>query len=415
MKILIVAENASRKFGGEAILPLHYFRFMGERGHRVFLVTHDRVKGEIQASLSKEERARVFYVSDRALHRGIYKAGKKLPLRTQTFTTLWLLQILFQIKAKKIIRNLVVEKGIDIVHQPIPVSPKLPSLLSGLGAPVVIGPMNGGMTFPAGFKDMESPLERAFLAAGRILSGGANIVFPGKRKAAALLAANERTARALPKGAKGKVYILPENGVDLDLWDSTRDTAPSGGEGRPRIVYMGRLVPIKNVECLLQAFASLPRSKGANLSIAGDGPGRPGLESFAEKLGIRDRVRFLGHIPQNECASLLRSSTVLALPSLLDCGGAVVLEAMAASKPVVAVAWGGPLDYVTPGTGILVKPKSREQLVRDFSAALLHILDHPKEAEAMGREGRKRVEEHFDWRKKAESIEGIFREVLEKE
>ena len=387
---------------------------MGERGHKVFLITHSRVKEEILTSFSREENDRVFYVSDRTLHRKVYQAGKKLPLRIQAFTTSWILQMLFQAEAKKIVRELVKKEGIDIVHQPIPVSPKLPSLLFGVGVPVVMGPMNGGMTFPKGFKDMESPLEQAFLAAGRILSGGANLVFPGKRKAAALLAANERTARALPKGAHGKVYIIPENGVDLDLWDSSQATARFEKEEGPLIVFLGRLVPIKNVECLLQAFAALPRTKKARLAIAGDGPARQSLEASAARLGIRDSVRFLGHLPQNECAALLKSSTVLALPSILECGGAVVLEAMAASKPVVAVAWGGPLDYVTKKTGILVEPRSREQLVQEFSSALLYILDHPEIAENMGRAGRKRVEEYFDWRKKAELIERIFLEIIGK-
>ena len=414
MKILIVAENASRKFGGEAILPLHYFRFLGERGHEVFLVTHDRVKEELQATLSPRENARVFYVSDRSLHRGVYKTGKKLPSRLQSFTSLLLLQVLFQVKAKKIVRNLVAEEGIDLVHQPIPVSPKLPSLFSGLGAPVVIGPMNGGMSFPEGFKDMESPLERTLLAAGRILSGAANLALPGKRRAAALLAANHRTARALPPGAAGKVFILPENGVDLELWDSAGEGTPFEKEKGPLFVYLGRLVSMKNVDSLLHSFAALPGSKKACLVIAGEGPQKTRLEGTARNLGIQDSVRFLGHLPQEECAPLLKASTALVFPSLLDCGGAVVLEAMAASKPVVAVDWGGPKDYVTKETGILVEPGSREQLIRDFTAAMIQLIENPDRTEAMGRAGRKRVEELFDWRKKAEAIERIFQEILEK-
>ena len=85
-----------------------------------------------------------------------------------------------------------------MIHQPIPVSPKLPSSLHGFGVPVVIGPMNGGMTYPPGNEDHESALARCFIAVPRQIAVAMYVMFPGKRRASALLVANARTPGALP-------------------------------------------------------------------------------------------------------------------------------------------------------------------------------------------------------------------------
>ena len=76
---------------------------------------------------------------------------------------------------------MIAEHRIDVLHQPIPVSPKEPSLLHDLGVPVVIGPMNGGMIFPPAFSHrLEGPTERAYLAVARWMSGLMNRLMPGK-------------------------------------------------------------------------------------------------------------------------------------------------------------------------------------------------------------------------------------------
>jgi hypothetical protein len=76
---------------------------------------------------------------------------------------------------------------IDIVHEPTPVTPRLPSMMYGLGVPVVIGPMNGNMSYPPGFRS------RSFVPVARRLTDLANYLIPGKRRAEVLLVANERT------------------------------------------------------------------------------------------------------------------------------------------------------------------------------------------------------------------------------
>ena len=107
-------------------------------------------------------------------------------------------------------------------------------------------------------------------------------------------------------------------------------------------------------------------------------------KSLARELGVSERVHFVGRETQPQYAARLRQSVGLVLPSLYESGGAVVLEAMAAAKPVIATRWGGPLDYLDSSCGILVDPQSYRALVTGFAEAMQKLIDHPELAKAMG-------------------------------
>jgi glycosyltransferase involved in cell wall biosynthesis len=113
---------------------------------------------------------------------------------------------------------------------------------------------------------------------------------------------------------------------------------------------LGRLHPNKGFDFLLEALAATAK---VDLWIAGDGPLRPGLERLATRLGITDRVRFLGW--REDVPALMASADLLVCPSLYEPLGNVVIEAWSAGLPVVATASDGPAGLITDGeTGILV-------------------------------------------------------------
>jgi len=102
------------------------------------------------------------------------------------------------------------------------------------------------------------------------------------------------------------------------------------------------------------------------------------------------------------------------LPSIYECGGAVVLEAMAMGKPVIATRWGGPADYLNSSCGILVEPESHTGLVAGFAEAMQKLIDSPELAGSMGDAGRDRALREFDWQRKIDQVIGIYRALLEK-
>lgn len=401
--VVIVAEHASAAFGGEAILPLHYFRLLRARGVDAFLVVHERTRDELERLLP-DETERIFYVEDMRLQRLLWRASEKLPKRVADFSLGFLMHLLTQAKQQSMVRELVRERGVEVVHEPSPVSPKLPSMMYGLGAPVIIGPLNGGMEYPPGFEKSQGRFERSFMAGARRLSHLVHRAVPGKPRAARILVANERTKGALPRGASADVAELVENGVDLDLF-STPSRAERRADAPCRFVYLGRLVDWKAVDILLDAFARASERVDIRLDLIGDGDERAALEARASDLGVDDKVTFHGFVPQARCPSMLANSDALVLTSIYECGGAVVLEAMAMGLPAIAPNWGGPVDYLDEQCGRLVDPRGGPELFRErVEAALVELAEDPALRVRLGENAARRVREHFDWQRKIDAI-----------
>ena len=404
IKVVIVSTNISTKFGGEAILPWHYFRFLRKRGVQAWLVSHERTRSELTALLPDETK-KMLFVPDLPAQRWLHKLSRYLPQRIARMTLGWVIDLQTGVMQRRVVRDLVRTYGITVVHEPIPVSPKLPSLMYGIGAPVVIGPLNGGMNYPRGFYKSEGLLERWLIPAGRTASHVANFFFRGKRDAAILLVANERTRQALPCGITGEIIELAENGVDLSVFERAKGVS---NRTRPRFAFVGRLVDWKGVDMLLEATARALHDKDLELHIIGDGAMRSKLESLADTLKLREHVVFHGFVSQKECAKFLMDCDALVLPSLYECGGAVVLEAMSMGLPVIATKWGGPADYLDETNGILIEPTEPRRFIVDLSQAIIKLARSPELGHQLGEAGRARVVTEFDWEKKIDQILSIY-------
>jgi glycosyltransferase involved in cell wall biosynthesis len=404
MRILIAAGNISARMGGEAVLPLHYIRELTKLGLEVHALTHDRVRAELQSHpLWRPDR--FHFIADSAPEKVIHAAGKRAPGALRETLFLSAVGLVTQYRLAGRARALAAEIGADIIHQPIPVSPAFPSFLSDMPAPVVIGPMNGGMDYPPAFRKTYSQGAGIVVAAARLFAGVGNALARGKRQAAALLVSNDRTRAALPAGLdRGRVVTLVENGVDLSLWDRPPQEKPE----TPVFVFVGRLVWLKAVDLLLEAMERVP---GAELRIIGDGPERARLEAKAATGAAASRIRFEGFRSQKEIADALAGATALVLPSMKECGGAVILEAFACRTTAIATDWGGPQDYITHETGFLIEPSGREAFIRGLSEAMTALAADPVRAKAMGEAARVRVESLFTWEAKAARMIEIFESV----
>lgn len=411
MRILIVAQNASTKFGGESLLPVNYFRIFRSRQIETWLVVHARTQAELEA-LFPEDLDRMQFVPDTWLHKLLNNLGQFLPVRVSQPTLGLLSHLYTQTIQRRIVLNLVKKHQIEVVHEPTPVSAKFPSLMFGFGVPVVIGPLNTDVKFPAAFSSRQSPLVDMVVGFGYQFVNLFNRLLPGKIKAETVLVANDRTAKALPSGVGGKIIQLVENGVDLSVWrsDSTTSKQP---KQQVHFVSLGRLVDWKGVDLLLEAFAAVVGQTDAVLEIIGDGKIRGQLEAQTARLAIEDRVIFSGWLSQEQCAQRLQQADAMVMPSLREPGGAVVMEAMAVGLPVIATNWGGPMDYLDSTCGILVEPDSPEGFVKGLTDAMLKIAQSPELRQSMGSAGYSRVREHFDWERKVDRMIEIYQQTID--
>jgi glycosyltransferase involved in cell wall biosynthesis len=188
------------------------------------------------------------------------------------------------------------------------------------------------------------------------------------------------------------------------------DGEPGHFEGpTPKLLCVGRLIPIKGQVVLLRAFAEARRQiPDLELEIAGRGPLEPALRALCRELGIADAVRFLGYVAPVQGA--IERSAIVVVPSMGEGFGMVALEAMERSRPVIAAAIGGLGELVEDGvTGYLVPPGELEPL-RDAIVRLAGDLDL---AGRMGEAGRRRALARFLQTGCTDRTEILYRAALE--
>jgi glycosyltransferase involved in cell wall biosynthesis len=176
----------------------------------------------------------------------------------------------------------------------------------------------------------------------------------------------------------------------------------------PRLLCVGRLIPIKGHIVLLRAFAAARRQvPGLELEIAGRGPLEPAVRALAKDLGIADAVRFLGHV--SPIQSAIERAAIVVVPSMGEGFGMVALEAMERARPVIAADIGGLSELVRHGvTGLLVAPGEAEP----FAQALVELGADLERAARMGAAGRERALHEFLEERCTDRTELLYRASL---
>jgi glycosyltransferase involved in cell wall biosynthesis len=196
---------------------------------------------------------------------------------------------------------------------------------------------------------------------------------------------NERAAGIRAGTCSAERTVVIRNAVSLDGRPPARR-----GNGRPRLVAVGRLKAPKDFVTLVRALALLPPGSFEAL-IVGEGPDRSALESELRRLGLEDRVRLAGE--RHDVPGLLAAADVFVLSSVSEGLPVSVLEAMAAELPVVASRVGGLPELVVDGeTGLLVTPRDADAL----AAALDRLVADRALRRQLGAAGRAYAESRFD-------------------
>jgi glycosyltransferase involved in cell wall biosynthesis len=246
----------------------------------------------------------------------------------------------------------------------------LGSLVAFLGIPFVLGPIGGAVQPPwrlVGELGLRGILFEAMRAAAQRVVRYANPW--GSRtwaRASLILVQNPETREWLPAEVRERAVVFPNAVLESFAEpDGLREHNP------PRALFAGVLSPWKGASLAVRAVALLPHWR---LLICGDGPDADRLESLVRRLGIADRVTFLGWQPRSELWRLMRDEAdVFLFPSLHDEAGWVIVEARAAGLPVVCLDRGGP--PVLGGHGVTAT--SRGDTVRALARVVNEIRGRP--------------------------------------
>lgn len=208
---------------------------------------------------------------------------------------------------------------------------------------------------------------------------------------------------ALDLKLPGKPFEIP-NGVSLPQLNlrSMESTET------PFVLALGRISWKKRLELTLEAIAKVPE---LNLVIAGaDDEGiLPAIKAHAAKLGIENRIRYVGSVSGVEKEKLLQQSLALMITSISENFGNVVLESMAAARPVLCVPQVGAADIVTAANaGSVIEPEAGQ-----LAAVLKRWFEDPALAQSLGKNGRQWVESQYSWDTIAERMESSYQIILD--
>jgi glycosyltransferase involved in cell wall biosynthesis len=210
-------------------------------------------------------------------------------------------------------------------------------------------------------------------------------------------------------GVPADCIRVVHNGIDLLPSIEARTELPRRGADEVRIGYFGRLSPEKGLPVLLEAIARLVlRHPRFQTFIVGDGPDRAGLEDMAARLGITDCLHFLGF--RADARRIMDQIDIVVHVPVYEGFGLVVLEAMAAGRPVVVNnAAGGIPEIVVDGeTGVVVPCGSPEAL----SEAIARLAARPDERIRLGANGQLRCAQHFSAQLMAERTASLYEACL---
>ncbi len=318
----------------------------------------------------------------------------------------WMLSPLYFLAGERALRRLVRDEGIELIHAHwlLPNGYIASRVSRATGVPFA-ATLHGSDIFMA---ERAAPLGRmaatALRGASHVTSCSADL--------------QQRLLRLGGEQFAAKVPLVP-NGTNLVPAEPDRE-APRRrfgvGPGEPMVAAVGRLVYKKGFRYLLEAAPEIFESHpSARLVIGGGGELAAELEQQARALGIAERVSFPGMLSHDEVLELVAAADLFVMPSIRDPGGnidglpIVVLEAMAAGRPVVATDVAGmPLAVIDGETGRLVPEKDPAALATTVS----QLLADDALRQRMGDAGRRRVEVELNWGAVAQLHDRLYQQAV---
>lgn len=325
-------------------------------------------------------------------HENVISLGRVTPVRVNGSTARITLSMWLTHRVRQILR----EQQFDVLHIHEPLMPALPLTVLRCSETTNIG------TFHAHGQSYASNLGYLF---------GKAIVRRRVKKLHGRIAVSD-TARGFVEGYFPGDYSVIPNGIDLDWWQRPVKPIERFSDGRPNVLFLGRLEQRKGLKHLIRAFRlvrqEIPR---ARLIVVGEGRLRAGFERYVWRHDLEGDVFFAGFVPAEERRRYFATCDVFCAPSTgQESFGIVLLEAMACGKPIVASNIAGYREVLTNRReGLLVPVKDQDAM----AAALVELLSNSARREELAMQGLRTVQQ-YSWSRVASWILDYIGEVRER-
>ena len=410
-RVLLLAEAANPERVSVPLVGWSFFNALRQVAN-VHLVTQIRNRDAILRAGLVEGRDFTVIDTER-FERPFWKFGKALRLGWTSKAAIKALSYpYFERLVWARFGNEIVSGVYDIVHRVTPPSPTINSSIAArcakAGIPFVLGPLNGGLPWPRGF-DSTRRKEKEWLSYVR----GAYKLLPGHDKmfkaTSIFLAGSRYTAGEIPDAYRDRTIYLPENGIDSSRFHPVEKVET---QHPIRACFVGRLVPYKGPDMLIEAAAPHLRTGSLHLDIVGDGPMMPELKAQIAMLGVSEAITLHGWVDHVDVPRILGRADILTFPSIREFGGGVVLEAMALGVTPVVVDYGGPGELVAGGYGIAIPLGTRAQIIAHLNRTLADIVADPKGHCLRPDVLIRHVENEFSWQAKARKICEVYSDLM---
>lgn len=409
MRVLLLAETCNPNW---ASLPSfsYYLAKSISKYVDIVLVTHIRNKEDIDKE-NTDSKLKVVYIDNEYIAAPLFWIGQQLrKVGVGGWMTSMALKypanIAFEYEVWKRFKNELKAGDFDFIHRISPVSPTVPSpIASWSDVPFIYGPINGTLPWPEQFKD-EIKKEREIISFLR----GIYKYFPYYKStfdnAVKILAAFKHVETDIPQTDLHKVIKFDELGIYPDFYKPNSD---SNLNKFCQFLFVGRLVPYKCPDVVIQAFASSHELQNNHkLIIVGDGPERGSLEKLIHDHQLTHCVEIVGWKTQEEVADYMSNSDIFAFPTIREVGGNVILEAMSAGLPCIVPDYGGPSELVSPTNGIKVPLSDKDEFIQGFKFAMEKLAKDKLMRNELADNARKQVMAEHDWDKKGYKVMEIY-------
>lgn len=201
------------------------------------------------------------------------------------------------------------------------------------------------------------------------------------------------------------IKVIP-NGINTEHFSPPERRSP---HSEVRLITVARLLERKGIHTILQACAR-PTALPIRLDIVGTGPYEPELRGLVDSLGLGDRVRFLGYVPNEDLPKLYRRADIFVLPSSTESFGLVFAEAMSCGVPIAASNVGGIPETVRDGIdGLLCPPNDPVALRRNIEK----LISSTSARECISNSQRQRILKHYPWEHIAAEYAKVYRSAID--